>query len=218
MFFPPPPRQDHAPLAPGRAPRSWQLGEWAGRHRWRFAALFALCVFGVFSFLPAWRAIYIGDWEASGEPATFWAMLASVPRAAQAFGPGWVLDHCWFEPVKLVALLAVGLGLGLWLGERVLVQGGTRRVSGRHPASVRYELTGRFEPVYNLEVHGDQVYRAGDQGFWCITRPQPRISQRIRTFRWTRIGRVPARTTPRIARTPGFTSRRASGPWEGSKP
>jgi hypothetical protein len=42
-------------------------------------------------------------------------------------------------------------------GERLLVRNGTTRV-------IDYTLTDRVEPVYNLEVESDHVYRVGEQG------------------------------------------------------
>src|SRR5436190_23903355 len=48
---------------------------------WVFAVGFALAVFAVVSVLPVWTVWWFSDWEATGERATWWEMVWSVPRA-----------------------------------------------------------------------------------------------------------------------------------------
>jgi hypothetical protein len=53
------------------------------RSPWRRAFRFALGAFVVLSFVPIWPAWYFGPWEGTGEPASFWTMLFSVPGALE---------------------------------------------------------------------------------------------------------------------------------------
>ena len=86
---------------------------------WRYAALLTLIVFVVASSLPVWTAWYFGPWEGTGELASFWTMLASIPGAAeQVSARSLILKFYGYEAGKLVGLIAVSLAVGRWLGGR----------------------------------------------------------------------------------------------------
>lgn len=87
-------------------------------HRWRHAARFALFAFVVFSFLPVWSAWYFGTWEATGERAPFWFMLASFVEATKRRDVlRLVTDFYDTELVKLAVLLVVAFAVGWWRAE-----------------------------------------------------------------------------------------------------
>lgn len=118
MFFPPPSQTDRS-TASLREPWSKRLVTWASRGHWRFAAVFTFVVFAAFSMLPVWTAWYFSPWEGNGELASFWTMLASVPRAAsQVRVSELALEFYGPELVKLTVLLGVSIGAGRWLAGR----------------------------------------------------------------------------------------------------
>ncbi|WP_020474885.1 hypothetical protein [Zavarzinella formosa] len=119
MFFPPPPRTEHRAAESDDVPRSRWLAAWAGRRPWRFAIVFTVGVFAVFSFLPVWKAWYFSSWEGLGKPASFWTMLASVPRAAEQVD-AWKLaaDFYGSEWFKFGALLCASFVFGRVLAGR----------------------------------------------------------------------------------------------------
>lgn len=89
------------------------------RVRWRRAVRFALCVFVVLSFLPVWPAWYFGEWEATGDLASFWTMLASLPRALEQRSASRVLLK-WYGPslIAPAVVLGVSLFVGRWWAGR----------------------------------------------------------------------------------------------------
>lgn len=91
------------------------------RQSWRYAALFTLVVFAVFSALPIWTAWYFSSWEGLGELASFWTMLASIPQAAEQVNTQkLILTFYGPEVVKLAVLLVMSLVRGRWWGGRRL--------------------------------------------------------------------------------------------------
>jgi len=95
----------------------------SSRRRWGYAARFTLAVFAVFSILPIWTAWYFSSWEGLGVWASFWTMLASIPRSAEHLNfRELVLSFYGPEVVKLTVLVAVSLGVGRklagWSGRR----------------------------------------------------------------------------------------------------
>lgn len=90
------------------------------RGPWRRTVRFALVAFAVLSLLPVWPAWYIGSWEANGEFASFWTMLASLPRAfEQVSASKLVLRYYGPDLIPPVALMGVVLLVGRWWTSRL---------------------------------------------------------------------------------------------------
>ncbi len=116
------------------------------RVRWRRAVRVALFVFVVLSVLPVWPAWYFGEREATGDLASFWTMLASLPRA---------LEHCsasrvllkWYGPslIAPVAVLVISLFVGRWWAGR-----SERATVTLGPRSARLAALGLFVLVAAL--------------------------------------------------------------------
>jgi hypothetical protein len=72
-----------------------------------------LALFAIVSVLPVWTAWYIGSWEATGERASFWTMLATVPRATQQTSAKTLfLDYYGPQVLQLAVILVVGCFVG----------------------------------------------------------------------------------------------------------
>jgi hypothetical protein len=122
MFFPVPPNSE--PIRPRTAEpvsrtRGQRFRAWRRQHPWRFTAWFAVSAFALASVLPIWTAWYIGPWEASGEPATFWQMAGTAWGVRhRLFAGGQVSDFFAPELVKLAVLIVVSVPVGRWLAGR----------------------------------------------------------------------------------------------------
>jgi hypothetical protein len=82
------------------------------KYPWHFAAICGVLTFTVCSAAPIWRAWSIGDWEANSEPASFWAMLASVPPIVGKVGAPQLL-FTFYGPELLKAAVIVAIGVGV---------------------------------------------------------------------------------------------------------
>ena len=74
---------------------------------YRYAVIYAICVFGIASLVPIWTEWYFSAREASGVPATFWHMAASFVTGSKVRTiPTLVRDYYGIELMK--ALVAKG--------------------------------------------------------------------------------------------------------------
>lgn len=93
---------------------------------------FTLVTLAVFSLLPIWPAWYFSSWEGLEKPASFWTMLASVPRAIEHHSPATLLTRCYGPDVIPPAVL---LCVCLFVGRRLA--GWRQRVMTFTPESAR---------------------------------------------------------------------------------
>lgn len=85
------------------------------KNPWRYAAVFALKAFAILAFLPIWTAWYIGEWEATGDRASFWMMLFALPHAVMQLSTRELLfEYHTSNIIQFSIVVAILLGIGRW--------------------------------------------------------------------------------------------------------